>query len=138
MVEQTPEPHRYIDEDEEKTREAGLHKVSCLQRLLSQEKHNKGRWITVGAAWERKDNQPGYNVNFLATPLTYVVDQLPSRMLQSCACRQSTNGRKWQRKAGSSAMASFSRIWRQRAQLLVKVLRGINPADLPVEQPTRV
>ena len=28
-------------------------------------------------------------------------------------------------------------MFRQRARLLVKVLRGAKPADLPVEQPTR-
>ena len=31
----------------------------------------------------------------------------------------------------------FTTLSRQRAQLLVKVLRGAKPADLPVEQPTR-
>jgi putative ABC transport system substrate-binding protein len=28
-------------------------------------------------------------------------------------------------------------VWRQMARMMVKVLRGANPADLPVEQPTR-
>ena len=31
----------------------------------------------------------------------------------------------------------FTEVFRQRARLLVKVLRGAKPADLPVEQPTR-
>ena len=30
----------------------------------------------------------------------------------------------------------FTQVYRQRARLLVKVLRGSKPADLPVEQPT--
>ena len=30
----------------------------------------------------------------------------------------------------------FTRIFRQRAQMTIKVLRGAKPADLPVEQPT--
>jgi ABC-type uncharacterized transport system substrate-binding protein len=30
----------------------------------------------------------------------------------------------------------FTQIFRQRAQMLVKVLRGTKPADLPIEQPT--
>ena len=30
----------------------------------------------------------------------------------------------------------FTEAFRQRAQLVVKVLRGAKPADLPVEQPT--
>jgi putative ABC transport system substrate-binding protein len=30
----------------------------------------------------------------------------------------------------------FTEIYRQRARIVVKVLRGAKPADLPVEQPT--
>jgi putative ABC transport system substrate-binding protein len=30
----------------------------------------------------------------------------------------------------------FTQVYRQRARLVVKVLRGAKPADLPVEQPT--
>jgi putative ABC transport system substrate-binding protein len=31
----------------------------------------------------------------------------------------------------------FSDMYRQRARMVVKILRGANPADLPVEQPDR-
>ena len=31
----------------------------------------------------------------------------------------------------------FTEVFRQRARMVVKVLRGIKPADIPVEQPTR-
>ena len=31
----------------------------------------------------------------------------------------------------------FTEMYRQRAQMVVKILRGAKPADLPVEQPTR-
>jgi len=31
----------------------------------------------------------------------------------------------------------FIEMFRQRARILVKVLRGAKPADIPVEQPTR-
>ncbi len=31
----------------------------------------------------------------------------------------------------------FTDVYRQRARILVKVLRGIKPAEIPVEQPTR-
>jgi putative ABC transport system substrate-binding protein len=30
----------------------------------------------------------------------------------------------------------FTQIYRQRARMVVKVLRGAKPADVPVEQPT--
>jgi putative ABC transport system substrate-binding protein len=33
--------------------------------------------------------------------------------------------------------ARFDQVWRQRARITVKVLRGTKPADIPVEQPTR-
>ena len=32
---------------------------------------------------------------------------------------------------------SFVEVFRQRARMVVKVLRGVKPADIPVEQPTR-
>ena len=35
------------------------------------------------------------------------------------------------------AIARFTETFRQRARLVVKVLRGAKPADLPVEQPTK-
>jgi ABC transporter substrate binding protein len=31
----------------------------------------------------------------------------------------------------------FTEMYRQRAQIVVKILRGAKPADIPVEQPTR-
>jgi hypothetical protein len=31
--------------------------------------NNKGRWITVGAAWERKNGEPGYNIKLNSVPV---------------------------------------------------------------------
>jgi len=31
----------------------------------------------------------------------------------------------------------FTEVYRQRARIVVKILRGAKPADIPVEQPTR-
>jgi hypothetical protein len=57
--------------------------------------------------------------------------------LQRCGCPPCTNGRKWQRKGGLVAYGpSIVQIFRQLARLLVKVLRGAKPADMPVEQRT--
>jgi hypothetical protein len=31
--------------------------------------NNRGRWITVGAAWARKDSKPGFNVRLNSVPV---------------------------------------------------------------------
>ena len=47
----------------------------------------------------------------------------------------------WPEMAEAGALAgygpSFVEVFRQRARMVVKVLRGVKPADIPVEQPTR-
>lgn len=47
----------------------------------------------------------------------------------------------WPEMAEAGALAgygpSFAEVFRQRARMVVKVLRGAKPADIPVEQPTR-
>ena len=47
----------------------------------------------------------------------------------------------WPETAEAGAVAGygprFTEAYRQRARMVVKILRGAKPADLPVEQPTR-
>jgi putative ABC transport system substrate-binding protein len=77
-------------------------------------------------------------INFLATPLTYVVrSAVFARMaeLRMPAIYQ------WPDMAEEGGLAGygprFAEMWRQRARMVVRVLRGAKPADIPVEQPTR-
>ena len=46
----------------------------------------------------------------------------------------------WPENGENGALAGYgprmTQIYRQRARMLVKVLRGTKPADIPVEQPT--
>jgi len=77
-------------------------------------------------------------VNFLATPLTYVVR--PTIFARVAELRLPAIYQ-WPEMAEEGGLVGygprFPEIWRQRARLLVKVLRGTDPADLPVEQPTK-
>jgi putative ABC transport system substrate-binding protein len=76
-------------------------------------------------------------INFLATPLTFVVR--PAVFARVAELRLPAIYQ-WPEMAEEGGLVGygprFSQIWRQRARLLVKVLRGARPADLPVEQPT--
>src|SRR5262249_44536852 len=77
-------------------------------------------------------------INFLATPLTFVVR--PAVFARVAQTRLPAIYQ-WPEMAEEGGLAGygprFPEIWRQRARLLVKVLRGTKPADIPVEQPTR-
>jgi putative ABC transport system substrate-binding protein len=76
--------------------------------------------------------------NFLATPLTYI----PRRtVFERVAQLRLPAIYQWPEMAEEGGLAGygprFPEIWRQRARIVVKVLRGTRPADIPVEQPTR-
>ncbi len=77
-------------------------------------------------------------INFLATPLTFVVR--PAVFARVAQLRLPAIYQ-WPEMAEEGGLVGygprFPEIWRQRARLLVKVLRGTKPADIPVEQPTR-
>jgi putative tryptophan/tyrosine transport system substrate-binding protein len=77
-------------------------------------------------------------VNFLATPLysnnkSIVFPRIQTLRLPAIY--------QWPDLAEDGGLAGygprFTEMFRQRARILIKVLRGIKPADLPVEQPTR-
>ena len=77
-------------------------------------------------------------LNFLATPLFTV---LPSTLLANVREARLPAIHQWPEMAEAGALAgygpSFVEVFRQRARMVVKVLRGVKPADIPVEQPTR-
>src|SRR5215475_10329426 len=60
----------------------------------------------------------------------------PSR--RSTVFRQSISGRNTSRPGGLVSYGpGLAAIWRQSAIIVAKVLKGVKPADLPVEQPTK-
>ena len=80
-------------------------------------------------------------INFLATPLFSVPGSRSNRIvIERVAELHLPAIYQWPETAGQGGLVGygprFTQVWRQRARLVVKVLRGVNPADLPVEQPT--
>src|SRR6266436_1192624 len=80
-------------------------------------------------------------INFLATPLFSVPGSRTNRVV----IERVTELRlpaiyQWPETAEQGGLVGygprFTQVYRQRARLVVKVLRGNKPADLPVEQPT--
>jgi ABC-type uncharacterized transport system substrate-binding protein len=81
-------------------------------------------------------------INFLATPLFSVPGSRSNRIvIERVAELRLPAIYQWPETAGQGGLVGygprFTQVWRQRARLVVKVLRGVNPADLPVEQPTK-
>jgi putative tryptophan/tyrosine transport system substrate-binding protein len=77
-------------------------------------------------------------INFLATPMfsldnADLIEQVTSSHLPSIY--------QWPEDAEGGAQLAygprFTDIFRERARMVVKILRGIKPADIPVEQPTK-
>ena len=76
-------------------------------------------------------------INFLASPL-FAVNA--DAFLGHLAVHRLPSMYQWPENAEQGALVAYgprlTQVFRQRARMLVKVLRGTNPADLPVEQPT--
>ena len=76
-------------------------------------------------------------ISFLATPL-FSVNAGP--FVARVAALRLPAIYQWPENAEEGALVAygprFTQVFRQRARMLVKVLRGSKPADLPVEQPT--
>jgi putative tryptophan/tyrosine transport system substrate-binding protein len=77
-------------------------------------------------------------LNFLATPLFSANSRVT---FERVAAVRLPAIYQWPEMAEEGGLAGygarFSQVFRQRALLAVKVLRGIKPADIPVEQPTK-
>ncbi len=80
-------------------------------------------------------------LNFLATPLFSVPGSRNTRVVIERVTELHLPAiYQWPETAEQDGLAAygprFVQVYRQRARMVVKVLRGIKPADLPVEQPT--
>ena len=81
-------------------------------------------------------------LNFLATPLFSVPGTHNNQVvLDRVATARLPAIFQWPDTAQGGALMGygprFTEMYRQRARMIVKVLRGTNPTDMPVEQPTR-
>jgi putative ABC transport system substrate-binding protein len=76
-------------------------------------------------------------INFLATPL-FTVN--PRDLIERVVAMRLPAIHQWPEMAEEGGLAGygprFTQVFRQRARMVVKVLRGAKPADIPVEQPT--
>lgn len=77
-------------------------------------------------------------INFLATPLYSVNSAV---VFERVAALRLPSIYQWPDMGEDGGLAAygprFTEIFRQRAKLVIKMLRGAKPADIPVEQPTR-
>jgi putative ABC transport system substrate-binding protein len=81
-------------------------------------------------------------LNFLATPLFSVPGSRNNQIvMERIAATRLPSIFQWPETAEAGAVLGygprFTDIYRQRARIVVKILRGAKPADVPVEQPTR-
>jgi putative tryptophan/tyrosine transport system substrate-binding protein len=81
-------------------------------------------------------------LNFLASPLFSVPGTQTNRIvLDRIAVVRLPSIFQWPETAEAGALAGygprFTDMYRQRARMVVKILRGASPADIPVEQPVR-
>jgi putative ABC transport system substrate-binding protein len=81
-------------------------------------------------------------LNFLASPLFSLLGSHNNRLImERIAAVHLPAIFQWPETAEAGAFAGygprFTDTWRQRARIVVKILRGAKPADIPVEQPAR-
>ena len=89
-------------------------------------------------AMNNASTQGAAALNVLSSPMLHLNRHvIINRARLSCDCPQSTNGLKTADEGGLLGYGpSFVDIFRERARMVAKVLRGVKPADLPVEQPS--
>jgi putative tryptophan/tyrosine transport system substrate-binding protein len=76
-------------------------------------------------------------LNFLATPLFFANQRVVFELVTASRLPAIYQ---WPEMAEEGGLASygarFTQLFRQRARMVVKILRGAKPADIPIEQPT--
>jgi putative ABC transport system substrate-binding protein len=77
-------------------------------------------------------------INFLATPMFSVN---AAEFIEHVTALRLPSIYQWPENADEGALLAygprFTEMYRQRARMVAKVLRGTKPADIPIEQPTR-
>ena len=77
-------------------------------------------------------------LNVLASQFTFINRRL---IIERAEALRLPSMYQWPETAEEGGFAAygprFSQVWRQAARIVVRVLRGAKPADIPVEQPTR-
>jgi putative tryptophan/tyrosine transport system substrate-binding protein len=101
----------------------------------------KGPEDIVSAIDAAKTSNAGA-INFLATPLFSVPGSRNNQVvLERVAAMHIPTIFQWPETAEAGALLAygprFTEVYRQRARILIKILRGAKPADIPVEQPIR-
>ena len=77
-------------------------------------------------------------INFLATPLFFVNRRMVFERVAKVLLPAIYQWPEMAEEGGLAGYGSrFTHVYRQRARIVANVLRGTNPADIPVEQPTR-
>jgi putative ABC transport system substrate-binding protein len=126
--------------------DANVTRPKHLQEL-QEAAHGRGIEVLVRGVAKRGDVIDAINdvkasgaqaINFLATPMFSVnaadfIRQVTSLLLPSVY--------QWPENAEDGALIAygprFTEMYRERASMAVKVMRGMKPADIPIEQPTR-
>jgi putative ABC transport system substrate-binding protein len=96
-----------------------------------------GRPEEIGPAINKARASGAQAINFLATPLFFVNRR---SVFEHVSASRLPAIYQWPEMAEEGGLASygprFTQLFRQRARMVVKVLKGAKPADMPVEQPS--
>jgi putative tryptophan/tyrosine transport system substrate-binding protein len=117
-----------------------------LQKLLEQA-HSRGVEVLARSVVKKDDvistirevkASGAQAINFLATPM-FSLDN--ADLIEEVTTSHLPSIYQWPEDAEGGALLAygprFTDIFRERARMVVKILRGIKPADIPVEQPTK-
>jgi putative ABC transport system substrate-binding protein len=121
-------PPRHLDALEQSARARGV-ELSILGVGKSEE---------IIAAIDRAKTSGAEGLNVLATPLFFVNGRI---VIDRVATLRLPAVYQWPDMAEQGGLVGygprFTEVYRQRARMVVKILRGTKPAEVPVEQPSR-
>ena len=121
-------PPRHLDALEQGARARGV-ELSILGVSKSEE---------IIAAIDRAKASGAEGLNVLATPLFFVNGRI---VIDRVAAQRLPAIYQWPDMAEQGGLVGygprFTEVYRQRARMVVKILRGTKPAEVPVEQPSK-